>query len=139
MLAHVLQVVGWWVAPLVIFLVRRQSRFVAFHALQAFLLQILYMIFSVLCMVSWLVGFFVMAAHSSRVPGATPSAAMFLVFPMLWLGWMAVWLLILIVAIVYGIKAGRGEWAEYPLVGRLSRKFLDIGPGGSVIPSEGQL
>ncbi len=33
-LAHVLQLVGGWIAPLVIFLVKRNSRFVSFHALQ---------------------------------------------------------------------------------------------------------
>jgi hypothetical protein len=32
-LAHVLQMVGWWIAPLVIFLTHRKSRFVSFHAL----------------------------------------------------------------------------------------------------------
>jgi uncharacterized membrane protein len=31
-LAHALQVVGWWIAPLIIFVLKRQSRFVAFHA-----------------------------------------------------------------------------------------------------------
>ena len=42
-LAHIVQVVGWWIAPLVIFLLKRESRFVSFHALQALLLQIAYM------------------------------------------------------------------------------------------------
>ncbi|MFZ0479207.1 MAG: hypothetical protein WAL71_08660 [Terriglobales bacterium] len=28
-LAHVLQVVGWWIAPLIIFLVQLKSRFVS--------------------------------------------------------------------------------------------------------------
>lgn len=43
-LAHALQVVGWWIAPLIIFLIQRKSRFVSFHAMQALLLQIAYMI-----------------------------------------------------------------------------------------------
>jgi uncharacterized membrane protein len=43
-LAHALQVVGWWIAPLIIFLIHRKSRFVSFHALQALLLQIVYMV-----------------------------------------------------------------------------------------------
>jgi hypothetical protein len=45
------------------------------------------------------------------------------------------WIVMLVSAIVYGIKAGRGEWAEYPLLGRLSRKILKIGPGGTPILS----
>ena len=38
-LAHVLQLVGGWIAPLVIFFVKRQSRFITFHALQVLLFQ----------------------------------------------------------------------------------------------------
>jgi len=44
LLAHVLQLVGWWIPPLVIFLVKRDSRFVSFHALQPLLLQIIWMV-----------------------------------------------------------------------------------------------
>jgi len=36
----------------------------------------------------------------------------------------------LVVAIVYGIKAGRGEWASYPVLGPLARRILKIGPRG---------
>ena len=43
-LAHALQLVGSWIAPLIIFLIRRRSRFVSFHALQALLLQIIHTI-----------------------------------------------------------------------------------------------
>ena len=32
---------------------------------------------------------------------------------MLWLDWMSIWGAMLVVAIVYGVKAGHGEWAEY--------------------------
>jgi hypothetical protein len=53
-LAHVLQLVGWWIAPLVIFLVKRESRFTSFHALQALLLQMIQVIFTVSFMVLWL-------------------------------------------------------------------------------------
>jgi uncharacterized membrane protein len=38
-----------------------------------------------------------------------------------------------ILAIVYGIKAGRGEWAQYPVLGALARKMLRIGPNGEVL------
>ena len=38
-LAHVLQLIGGWIAPLVIFLVKRQSRFISFHALQVLLFE----------------------------------------------------------------------------------------------------
>jgi len=53
-----------------------------------------------------------------------------LFFPMIWLIVLGWWIFILVVAVVYGIKAGRGEWAEYPVLGSLARGILGIGPGG---------
>src|SRR5690348_8473361 len=41
-LAHVLQLVGGCIAPLVIFFIKRESRFVSFHALQVLFLHIAY-------------------------------------------------------------------------------------------------
>jgi uncharacterized membrane protein len=38
-LAHVLQLVGGWIAPLIIFFSKRQSRFITFHALQVLLFE----------------------------------------------------------------------------------------------------
>jgi hypothetical protein len=46
---------------------------------------------------------------------------------------MGTWVVMLVVAIVYGIKAGRGEWAPYPLLEALARKILKIGPDGTAI------
>ena len=132
MLAHVLQLAGGWIAPLIIFLVKQDSRFVRFHALQVLLLQGVY----ILCwIVAIVIGFavmfstVVMHAHS---PGVPPPP-LFLLFPFFWLGIMGMWVVMLVVAIVYGIKAGNGEWAEYPVLGALARHFLKIGPGGSLI------
>jgi uncharacterized membrane protein len=132
-LAHVLQVVGWWIAPLIIFLIKRESRFVSFHALQAFLLQIVYMIIMGVFMVMWFGIMFLTIAHHSGGSNNAPPPAFFVLFPLMWLGFMAMWILMLVIAIVYGIKAGRGEWAEYPLLGPISRKILKIGPGGGVM------
>jgi uncharacterized protein len=129
-LAHILQVVGWWIAPLIIFLLKRESRFVSFHALQALLLQIAYMFLMFMFMGLWFVFFFFMMAQHPATHGAPPPA-MFVLFPLVWLGFIAAWSVMLVIAIVYAIKAGRGEWAEYPLLGRLSRKILKIGPGGT--------
>ena len=128
-LAHVLQLVGWWIAPLVIFLVKRESRFVSFHALQALLLQVVYMIIMGAFMLLWVASIVLMAGTQHQGGQAPP--AMFILFPLIWLGFMGMWVLMLVVAILYGIKAGRGEWAEYPLIGRLARKLLKIGPAGA--------
>ena len=34
----------------------------------------------------------------------------------MWIGFMGMWVVMLVIAIVYGVKAGRGEWAEYPVL-----------------------
>jgi uncharacterized membrane protein len=122
-LAHALQVVGWWIAPLIIFLIHRKSRFVSFHALQALLLQIAYLILMGGCMVLWFVTIFSTVAHANA-DKAGPPPALFIVFPIIWLGFMSLWILVLVMAIVYAIKAGRGEWANYPVIGKIARGLL---------------
>jgi hypothetical protein len=47
------------------------------------------------------------------------------------IAWLDGHLAVLLIAIVYGVKPSRGEWAEYPVLGRLSRKILKLGPGGA--------
>ena len=133
-LAHVLQLVGGWIAPLIIFLVKRDSRFVSFHALQVLLLQGFYFLFMMIVMG----GFFAVAIagfafHQSTTQHGSLPPAFIVLFPTLWLGMMGWWVFMVVVAIVYGIKAGKGEWAEYPVLGRLARRILDIGPGGEVL------
>jgi uncharacterized membrane protein len=90
-------------------------------------LQVLYVLMWVVGMVVWFAVIFGTIARSG--PGAQPNAPpplLFAFFPLLWLGAMALWVAMIVVAVVYSIKAGRGEWAQYPLIGRLARKFLNL-------------
>jgi len=135
-LAHVLQLVGGWIAPLVIFFLKCQSRFISFHSLQVLLFEGVCMFFTMFVMG----GFFLVMALSISLGRwnleqnhAAPPALFFLFFGIFWLGFAALFVLRLVLAIVYGIKAGRGEWAEYPILGRLARRILRIGPGGSFV------
>ena len=127
-LAHALQLIGSWIAPLIIFLIRRKSRFVSFHALQALLLQIVHTIIVVVLMVLWFSTIFSVVFHqtSGKPPDFPP--VFFILFPLVWLGFMALWVGTLIIAVMYAIKAGRGEWADYPVLGKLARKILKMGP-----------
>ena len=134
LLAHVLQLFGGWIGPLIIFLVKRQSRFISFHALQALLLQAVQVVVMMVVMVVWFTvifgSFFSSMAHST--PGKIePPVGIFVVFPLFWLVMMLDWIAILLVAIIYGIKASHGEWAEYPVIGLWARRMLKIGPGGT--------
>jgi uncharacterized Tic20 family protein len=132
-LAHVLQLVGSFIAPLVILLIKRESRFASFHALQALLLQIAYMALMFVFFAIWFGLFFMTMAHHPPAKDAPPPPMFFVMFPLIWLGFMGTWVVMLVVAIVYGIKAGRGEWAAYPLLGALARKILKIGPDGTAL------
>ncbi len=120
-LAHVLQLVGWWIAPLIIFLVKRESKFVSFHALQALFLQLVYLVFWMVGMAGFFVFMFLTMPHVAK---NAPPPPIFVLFPLLGLGAMAMWLLLIVVAIVFGVKAGRGEWAEYPVLGHLARSIV---------------
>ena len=125
-LAHALQLVGTWIAPLTIFLLRPNSRFVRFHALQALLLQIVYMSLWI-CAVAVFVGTMVThLPHSGSPPQAAPPTALMVIFPIFWIFGMGSWAVMLVIAIMYALKAGRGEWAGYPLIGKLARKLLHM-------------
>jgi uncharacterized membrane protein len=135
-LAHALQLIGSWIAPLIIFLVRRRSRFVAFHALQALLLQIVHTIL----VIGLAIGIFI-TVFASVVPGiqsnphGQPPVALLLVFPLVWVCIFAMSIGVLAIAIIYAIKAGRGEWADYPVLGKLARKILKMEPiEGRIVP-----
>jgi len=87
-----------------------------------------------ICLVAvWMIGitvflgtiFTTMPASAGTTHNAPPLAVM-IMFPIFWLLAMGGWLLVLILAIVYGIKAGRGEWAGYPVIGRLARRLLKM-------------
>jgi uncharacterized membrane protein len=79
-------------------------------------------------MVLWMVMIFGMIAHQSADKNAPP-VAFFVLLPIVWLGFMGMWTFVLVISIVYAIKAGRGEWANYPLIGRIARRILNMGQG----------
>lgn len=125
-LAHFLQVVCSWIAPLAILLLKRDSLFVKFHALQALLLQVCFMAVCIVGVVGFMITMFVsMPASGHTAQNASPVAAM-VGFGILWLLMMGGWAVVLIMAVVYGIKAGRGEWAGYPVIGGIARQLLKI-------------
>ncbi|MGH7972526.1 MAG: DUF4870 domain-containing protein [Limisphaerales bacterium] len=119
MLAHVLMIFSWFWAPLIIYFAKRDSRFVAFHALEALYWQII-----LICL--WIVTFggFIALTFSAafvsagvHAPGKMPPAAVVL-FPLVWAGIMGGWVLNMVLGILFGIKASHGEWARYPVLGR---------------------
>jgi len=129
LLAHLLQIVLWWIAPLIILVIKRNSRFISFHALQALLLQGVYLL---VLLAGLTLGFGALAFAALMSPPAQHATHPEFVFfmPILVVAWMSMGLLVLLAGIIYGVKAGRGEWAEYPVLGRWCLRLLKLGPGG---------
>ena len=118
MLAHVLMIFSWFWAPLIVYFSNRDSRFVAFHALQALYWQIIvlcgwFLSFIAFIVVTTTMGFASVGAHG---PGPTATAFLLLFL----LVFMGGWALNLVLGILFGIKASHGEWSRYPLLGRLA-------------------
>jgi hypothetical protein len=131
LLAHVLQLITWWIGPLIIYLVKRESRFVSFHALQALIYQVLLFVASILMMGLWFALIFsgvLLGGASGKASKAAP-IAFFIVFGLFGLFWLGIWVLTLVLGIVYGIKASRGEWAAYPIIGRWARRLAGVNKG----------
>ena len=128
LLAHVLQLFSSWIGPLVIYLVKRESRFVRFHALQAVIFQGFCFVAGMVMMGAWFALVFggVVLGVAAEKASKIGSVAFFIVFGLFGLFWIGVWVLALVLGIVYGIKASRGEWAAYPVIGRWARRLAGI-------------
>ena len=121
-LAHLLQIFTGFIAPLVIYLVRPRSRFVRFHALQALIWQLCW--FGLF--MGGLIFFIISVALASSQDGSHPQTseappaviASFLIFWLFWMIALAMSVSNFVLAIRYGIKANRGEWAGYPIIGK---------------------
>lgn len=102
MLSYILGIFTGFLGPLVLWLIKKdQSKFVAFHALQALLLHAVvtigYILSSVL--VALLIGL--------------------LTYP-------AFFILGLVFSILAGLAANRGEWYEIPVIGKIARQSAGV-------------
>ncbi len=128
-LAHALQMPGWWIAPLVILLTKKESRFVKFHATQVLLLQALHIcviITTMVIMFAVMFGSMASVAQAGSTAKPQPPVAFFIFMPFMWLIMFGLYVLILVLTIMFSIKAGKGEWAEYPVLGRLAKYMLNM-------------
>jgi uncharacterized membrane protein len=118
-LTHLLMAFTGFIGPLVIFCVKQDSRFVKFHSLQALVWQAIYLVLVFAGMGVFFVMMFSTLFHNPPPPHSQgPPPAFVFLFPFVWLGFMGGWVVNLILGVVYGIKANRGEWATYPIFGK---------------------
>lgn len=128
LLMHILAIFSGFLAPLLFFIIKRDSLFVKFHSLQALIWYAAYVvIFVVGMLITFSTMFFSIATHPRPAPGEAPPLALFGIFGFVWLWGMLGWVVNVILGIVYGIKANQGEWACYPLIGKfVLRQILPL-------------
>lgn len=118
-LAHLLQIFTGFMGPLVILFLRQNSRFVKFHALQSLIWQVSFaVVFLSGFAFMFLAAFATVFREVSRAHGPSSPPLVFLLFPLLWLFAVGGWIANIILGVVYGTKARRGEWATYPIIGK---------------------
>lgn len=122
LMAHLLQIFTGFFGPLVIYFLRRQSRFVAFHSLQAVFWQLLVTAVTFVGVLLILVTILVGSPQGS----GPPSGGVLAVFVVFWLAMVGLSLLNLVVAVYFTVKASKGEWAENPLVAGWARRAAGI-------------
>lgn len=130
MVAYILQIFTWFVGPLVIYFVKRDSRFVAFHALQALIFQGCMLTLSGLMLIVWVV-FIVWAAVTESSSGHTsngPPLAFLISVAVIGFAWIAGWVLNLFLSAYYAVQAANGKWSQYPIIGKWARRWAGIAP-----------
>ena len=126
LLVNVLAIFSSFLAPLIFYLVKKDSRFVAFYSLQVLIWHAAYaLIFFVGMIIAFIFMLSTLVTQPHNAPGQAPPLAFFGVFGLVWLWGMGGWVLNLVLGIVYAIKANQGEWARFPLIGDfVLRKIL---------------
>src|SRR6185295_10531416 len=86
MLAHVLQMFGGFIAPLVIYVAKRESPFVRFHALQALIWKIAEMVFVFGGIIVFMAVMFATILIQGNTGSKQPPVAIFVMVPFIWGG-----------------------------------------------------
>ena len=130
LLVNVLAIFSSFLAPLIFYLVKKDSRFVSFYSLQALIWHAAYaLIFFVGMIIAMIFMFATVASQPHNAANQSPPWTFFGVFGLVWLWGMGGWVLNLVLGIVYAIKANQGEWARFPLIGDfVLRKILPEQP-----------
>jgi len=125
-LSHALMISTAWIAPLIFYFMKKDSRFVRFHAMQALLWQV---VFSVVYFVAMAVLVAVVLSSMLANQGKALEAghfpvALFVAMPFLWLLAIGGYAVSLTLAIMFSLKAMRGQWAEYPVIGKWALRIV---------------
>lgn len=131
LLVHILGIFSGFLGPIIIYLIKRDSKFVSFHALQCVLWHLLYwvaaMVLILLVFVLLFVAGIAQIVQLSNQHGAgTPPFFLFLMFPIFWLTVVVFGMLNVVLGLIFGMKAGTGEWTSYPFAGAWARRLVGL-------------
>jgi uncharacterized Tic20 family protein len=124
MIAHILMIFQSFIAPLVIVLAKRDSKFVRFHALQALFLQLFLLALMICGFISFFI--FMMLAMGDMPKGSdqAPPAGFFVGMGLFYLVIFGQFVLNIVMGVIFAVQANEGKWARYPLLGRLALKMV---------------
>lgn len=106
LVAYILAIFTSWIGPLILWLVKKdQSKFVAYHCVQALLLMAAVFVVEVICNIVFT------ALH---------------LLPVAWLVAAVLGLASLALNIIAAIAANKGQWYEMPVVGAYARKIAGV-------------
>ena len=111
--------IAGWLTGLIFFLTEKQNKFVRFHAMQSICLGVLAAVLMIL--------YSVLVVGAAAATMASPNAAaggmgiMGILFSLLWLAFLAVWVICL-------IQAFTGKWFKLPIIGDLAMKWSGAKP-----------
>ena len=117
MLAHIVGIFSGFLAPVIMILIKKNSKFVLFHSLQSLLWHATIFVMFAGGIVVALFGLFVSGDFPPPDTKGDPPAAFFAAFGLIWFFALTAGITTLVLGISTGIKANRGEWAKYPLLG----------------------
>jgi uncharacterized protein len=124
MLAHILELLAAVVGPFILYMVKKgDSRFAAYHALQATLFGVLFFGPFLLFFGVFFIGFI---ATASTSPTGDPAGWVVGSFFVVWCSLFAVMIGHFVFTILNALRANSGEWSEYPFAGRWAKRILDI-------------
>ena len=126
MMSYILSIFTGWVGPLIIWLVKRESKFIVFHAVQILLWHVIYIALIFVGAIIFVAGIFGTIAASSTSHNGQPPAAFIVLMPLMFLIFWGGWFVNLILGIVYAIKAKNGEWSQIILVGGWARRAAGL-------------
>ncbi len=128
LIVYLVSIFAGFIPPLIIYLLKRDSKFVAFHSLQVLFWHIAYLVFTLGAVAVLIVGIFASIAGAAHNGGHNqPPPPMFFIFlPIFYLSIMFGWVVNLIVSVVLGIQAHKGEWPAIPIIGGWARRMAGL-------------